>query len=83
MVAVEPAASAVLSGQKPGPHKIQGMGTGLIPGNVDRSAFDEIITVSHVRMRRRQREGVRLNKRSQRGDKSVRESCSCHLHRDN
>jgi cysteine synthase A len=67
MVAVEPAASAVLSGQKPGPHKIQGMGTGLIPENADRSAFDEIITVSHVRGRSNEaeaaKEGVRLNER--------------------
>jgi cysteine synthase A len=68
MVAVEPAASAVLSGQKPGPHKIQGMGTGMIPGNVDRSAFDEIITVSHVRggsnEAKAEKEGAHLNERS-------------------
>jgi len=46
-VAVEPAASPVLSGGKPGPHKIQGIGTGFVPEVLNRSIIDEIITVTN------------------------------------
>ena len=46
IVAVEPSTSAVLSGEAPGKHSIQGIGTGFIPKNYDASIVDEIITIS-------------------------------------
>lgn len=47
VVAVEPESSPVLSGGKPGPHKIQGIGAGFVPKNFDRSVVDEIQLVSN------------------------------------
>ena len=46
-VAVEPAASPVLSGGAPGPHKIQGIGAGFVPDVLDRSLVDEVLSVTN------------------------------------
>jgi cysteine synthase A len=47
IVAVEPEASPVLSGGNPGPHKIQGIGAGFVPGVLNTAIYDEIIKVSN------------------------------------
>jgi cysteine synthase A len=47
IIAVEPSNSAVLSGEKPGSHKIQGIGAGFIPAIMDTSVIDEILTVEN------------------------------------
>ena len=46
VIAVEPAASPLLSGGQAGPHKIQGIGANFIPDNLDRSIYDEVVTVT-------------------------------------
>ena len=47
IVAVEPDSSAVLSGEKSGPHKIQGIGAGFVPEVLDTAIYDEIIRVTN------------------------------------
>jgi len=60
IVAVEPEASPVLSGGAPGPHKIQGIGAGFVPDNVDRSVIDEVVKVSNEEAFACAREAARL-----------------------
>jgi cysteine synthase A len=47
VVAVEPTDSALLSGGQPGPHKIQGIGAGIVPEILDTKIYDEIVTVTN------------------------------------
>ncbi len=47
VVAVEPAASPVLSGGVKGPHPLQGIGAGFVPGNLDTDIYDEVVTVEN------------------------------------
>ncbi len=63
IIGLEPADSPVLSGGKPGSHKIQGIGAGFVPSILNRSVIDEIITVRHedagdIARRLARREGI-------------------------
>jgi len=60
MVAVEPEDSPVLSGGQPGPHKIQGIGAGFVPGNLEKALIDEVVTIGNETAFETARKAARL-----------------------
>ena len=60
MIAVEPEDSPVLSGGTPGPHKIQGIGAGFVPGNLEATLIDEVIRIANDTAFRTAREAATL-----------------------
>ena len=60
LVAVEPEDSAVLSGNAAGPHRIQGIGPGFVPENLDTGLIDEVLSISNDTAFRQAREAARL-----------------------
>lgn len=58
--AVEPEASPILSGGKPGPHKIQGIGAGFVPSILNTKIYDEVLTVSNEHSFETARQAARL-----------------------
>ena len=60
MVAVEPEDSPILSGGTPGPHKIQGIGAGFVPGNMQSELIDEVLTIGNETAFEKARELARV-----------------------
>jgi cysteine synthase A len=60
MIAVEPEDSPILSGGTPGPHKIQGIGAGFVPGNMDGGLIDDVITIGNETAFQTARDAARL-----------------------
>ncbi len=60
MIAVEPEDSAILSGGEPGPHAIQGIGAGFVPGNLDRSLIDDVMTIANETALKTARQAAKL-----------------------
>jgi cysteine synthase A len=60
IVAVEPEDSAILSGGKPGPHKIQGIGAGFVPRNLDTALIDEVLPIGNETAFKTSREAAAL-----------------------
>ena len=60
MVAVEPEDSPILSGGTPGPHKIQGIGAGFVPGNMQSELIDEVLTIGNESAFEKARELARV-----------------------
>ncbi len=60
IIAVEPEDSPILSGGAPGPHKIQGIGAGFVPGNLNRDLIDEVLQISNETAFATSRKAARL-----------------------